>query len=626
MLRLFVLTIFFFSHFAFSQQICQDSSACNYAYEADCIYPEQFYDCNNVCLSDIDNDNICDELEIFGCTDGIYTDGNPMACNYNPIATEDDGSCIYPGLIFDCDGITCLNDIDGDGICDANEIDGCDDIEAYNYDPIATEDDGSCWYPIYGCLEPMAGNYNPYAELDDNSCLFPPWQYSSTDCNMTILIPEEINISIDEEPISYGDWIGAFYQNLNGDVICGGAVMWKEETTSIALWGAEGDQFNGFLENQDIIWKTFSNNEERILIPSYSFGENSYSCNALGGLDDLFIYSQQIYLPPGWSIFSTYISPINNNLEKLFELTDEVVIIKNEMGDVFWPSLGINQIGSLSYDEGYIIKMDYYGDGHNLYLEGSIIPSNVELVFEEGWSIISYLNPSPSSVEETFSTIEDQLIIIKDEDGLIWWPSFGVNSMEMMYPGKGYQIKMLEQSTFSYDQNLFRFSNLNKSSFIYYNEVKSTGNNMTLGIKKDSWLGFSPEIGDEIAVFSKDGLLVGSQVYDGDNVAITLWGDDLSTFEIDGLNVGEQFLLKIWSKNQNKEYNLNVISFLEGSNFFSNNGISIINSITLEKIINNNDSYYVKDLLGRDLKNPNNENIFIKFYKNGSVKLAGFVN
>ena len=61
MLRLFVLTIFFFSHFAFSQQICQDSNACNYAYEADCIYPEQFYDCNNVCLSDIDNDNICDD-------------------------------------------------------------------------------------------------------------------------------------------------------------------------------------------------------------------------------------------------------------------------------------------------------------------------------------------------------------------------------------------------------------------------------------------------------------------------------------------------------------------------------------------------------------------------------------
>ena len=32
-----------------------------------------------------------------------------MACNYNPIATEDDGSCLYPGLIYDCDGVTCLS-------------------------------------------------------------------------------------------------------------------------------------------------------------------------------------------------------------------------------------------------------------------------------------------------------------------------------------------------------------------------------------------------------------------------------------------------------------------------------------------------------------------------------------
>ena len=158
----------------------------------------------------------------------------------------------------------------------------------------------------------MAGNYNPYAELDDNSCLFPPWQYSSTDCNMTILIPEEINISL-MKTISYGDWIGAFYQNLNGDVICGGAVMWKEETTSIALWGAEGDQFNGFWRI-DIIWKTFFN-EERILIPSYSW-RKFYSCNALGGLDDLFIYSQQYIFPRMEYIFNIYF-PINNNLEKL---------------------------------------------------------------------------------------------------------------------------------------------------------------------------------------------------------------------------------------------------------------------------------------------------------------------
>ena len=73
------------------------------------------------------------------------------------------------------------------------------------------------------------------------------------------------------------------------------------------------------------------------------------------------------------------------------------------MGDVFWPSLGINQIGSLSFDEGYIIKMDYYGNGFNLFLEGELIPNDTELTFQEGWSIISYLNNQPFLVEETFS-------------------------------------------------------------------------------------------------------------------------------------------------------------------------------------------------------------------------------
>ena len=38
--------------------------------------------------NDIDNDGICDDDEIAGCTD-------LNACNYNSVATDEDGSCIY---------------------------------------------------------------------------------------------------------------------------------------------------------------------------------------------------------------------------------------------------------------------------------------------------------------------------------------------------------------------------------------------------------------------------------------------------------------------------------------------------------------------------------------------------
>ena len=48
---------------------------------------------------------VCDELEAFGCTDNT-------ACNYDPLATELDDSCIYEEEFYDCDG-NCLSDTDG---------------------------------------------------------------------------------------------------------------------------------------------------------------------------------------------------------------------------------------------------------------------------------------------------------------------------------------------------------------------------------------------------------------------------------------------------------------------------------------------------------------------------------
>ncbi len=72
-----------------------------------------------------------------GCT-------NAAACNFDADADEDDGSCTFPSAAnLDCEG-NCLNDADGDGICDENEIPGCTAEAACNYDPAATDNDGSC--------------------------------------------------------------------------------------------------------------------------------------------------------------------------------------------------------------------------------------------------------------------------------------------------------------------------------------------------------------------------------------------------------------------------------------------------------------------------------------------------
>jgi len=76
----------------------------------------------------------------YGCTD-------MTACNYDPLATYNDASCIYAVEFYDCNG-DCLNDNDGDSVCDELEVEGCTDYLASNYNMDATDDDASCCYLV----------------------------------------------------------------------------------------------------------------------------------------------------------------------------------------------------------------------------------------------------------------------------------------------------------------------------------------------------------------------------------------------------------------------------------------------------------------------------------------------
>ena len=88
------------------------------------------------------------DFVVSGCTD-------PAACNYDPAATEDDGSCFgIPDGACDCDGNTldavgvcggtCMMDDNMNGICDDIEVPGCTNSTSCNYNADANVDDGSC--------------------------------------------------------------------------------------------------------------------------------------------------------------------------------------------------------------------------------------------------------------------------------------------------------------------------------------------------------------------------------------------------------------------------------------------------------------------------------------------------
>jgi len=183
---------------------CTDSIACNYVAcasveDGSCQYDDALGVCGGLCTADTDGDGICDDAETSGCT-------NSYACNFDPAATDDDGSCLTVDVLGNCGG-TCSADADGDGICDDTDncvgsLDacgicngpgevydcGCSDIPEGDCDcngnqPDAlgvcgglctadTDGDGICDdAETSGCTNSYACNFDPAATDDDGSCL-----------------------------------------------------------------------------------------------------------------------------------------------------------------------------------------------------------------------------------------------------------------------------------------------------------------------------------------------------------------------------------------------------------------------------------------------------------------------
>ena len=102
--------------------------------------------------------------------------------------------------------------------------------------------------------------------------------------------------------------------------------------------------------------------------------------------------------------------------------------MKDESGASFWPMFGLNSIGPLSKGEGYQLKMYNPND---LVIEGSLVPYDYEINIPEGWSFIGYLHQDSFDAVEMMSPVSSSLIILKDGDGFVYWPLFGINGMNV---------------------------------------------------------------------------------------------------------------------------------------------------------------------------------------------------
>jgi hypothetical protein len=418
------------------------------------------------------------------------------------------------------------------------------------------------------------------AIVTEPSGISPTWTYTNTANTHSIVIPDTIPISVDGVQICAGDYLGVFYDSL-GTPACGGYIQWLGTSIIITANGVNAGN-DGFASGEEFMWKLwrYSDGQEYICTAAYIQppgmpNTSEFAASGLSGLSSLIAYSldyQYINLPAGWSIWSTYIDPDDADISNLFfDKLSSLKIVKDGNGKVYWPEVEVDQIGALTIGEGYRTKMNIT---EIVTITGtSVVPEITPVILPEGWSILGYLRQDADSVQQMMNSIVTEILIMKDENGFVFWPIFGANQIGAMLAGKGYQIKMYSQQIFTYPANSIQTA---KSDYLRFateiSHHKNTGNNMTLGLLDE---GHNFKTGDRIAVYSQDGILVGSSYIEKNFTVVSIWGDDETTNEKEGMDSGEHFIIRYVDSETNKQYELLIHSWLEGNSSYEINKIAV---------------------------------------------------
>ena len=559
---------------------------------------------------------------IYGCTD-------PTALNYNSAANVNDGSCEYVGescataldygYINDPVEMGSINmdkamwytftlmedfvDVEV-SLCGSNfntmleVVDMCNGTQlGMNNDYCGTQSQvdfatlaaGTYYAKIYA----GAGIYGDYTlEITGTpySQTLPqmPWSYLLSGTNHTILIPQTVTVDLGGSPIQPGDYLGVFYVN-NGAYQCGGYVEWTGMTTSVAAWGDDNQTpfKDGFVDGENFVWKVWQASTGQLFdaVPTYNtFMPNlgQYAANGMSGLISLggFIVDyQQIPIPMGWSIISTYIDPVDETCETVFGgIVTFIQIVKDDAGNVYWPSYSVNAIDTIIIGKGYHIKMN---TAAVLELSGAAVtPELTPISMAAGWHTFGYLRKTMGPIELMLASINADIVILKNGAGNVYWPQYNINMIGNMMPGQGYQVKLNNATTLTYPANgpVAPSKSVMNGTLHKFTNISNTGENMTIGIPQYVWEN-TPAFGDEVGIFSSNGTLIGAGVYNGGNMAISVWGDDEYSAQVDGMVSGQMFSVKLWNSASDQVSNLD-ISWESGSNVYNTNDIAVAGKVT----------------------------------------------
>jgi hypothetical protein len=172
------------------------------------------------------------------------------------------------------------------------------------------------------------------------------------------------------------------------------------------------------------------------------------------GVDPILYPKITIALNQGWNMISSNITPQEpDSLQYVTsDITNNLVLAKNNNGEVYIPSYDINVIGKWDVTQGYNV---YMSKADTLKVTGlAVNPSDTQIALYQGWNTISYLRNSELDCESAFASFAaGNVIIVKDNYGNVYIPEYGINTIGNLVTGQGYQVYVLNADVLVYPGN-----------------------------------------------------------------------------------------------------------------------------------------------------------------------------
>jgi len=300
-------------------------------------------------------------------------------------------------------------------------------------------------------------------------------------------------------------------------------------------------------------------------------------------LDEItvFVGIQEIELPHGWSLISSFLDPSDPDIVNLWAdvVGEDNLKLMIGMDGIYAPApFNINTLTNWDVLKGYKVKMNATD---TLVIEGYALPEN-EANFDAGANIIPVLTNQPTPLLDVFDTPDnDILYILELTSTQIYWPDGGIYTLTDLIPGKGYLANFNNPVTLTYPD----YSPGTKSAYQELPPTEGpwvcarTGNFHLISLTAEAINDL--ENADFLGAFDSDGNCVGytpSGKTSG-NILLTVYGNDETSLEKDGYLEGELLHFRSFSMADNSDTELRATfseSFASYDGLFTPNGLSAI--------------------------------------------------